>query len=161
VVLYNRPAAEPGRWRMSPLTFFFAGKAAPAYQLAKLIIKFLNNLAGTLDGRSRRCAAGSRSCSCPEYCASLAERLIPPPTSRTRSRRPATRRADEQHEVHDERGADDRHARRGHDRDGGGRGEENFFLFGSDGGAGGRQPRLVQSRSGTTTTSRRPGRRWT
>ena len=35
---------------MIPRTFFFAGKAAPAYQLAKLIIKFINNLAGTIDG---------------------------------------------------------------------------------------------------------------
>ena len=33
-----------------PRTFFFAGKAAPAYRLAKLIIKFINNLAGTIDG---------------------------------------------------------------------------------------------------------------
>jgi len=35
---------------MVPRTFFFAGKAAPAYQLAKLIIKFINNLAGAIDG---------------------------------------------------------------------------------------------------------------
>ena len=32
-----------------PRTFFFAGKAAPAYRLAKLIIKFINNLAQTID----------------------------------------------------------------------------------------------------------------
>ena len=30
---------------VTPRTFFFAGKAAPAYHLAKLIIKFINNLA--------------------------------------------------------------------------------------------------------------------
>jgi starch phosphorylase len=35
---------------MPPRTFFFAGKAAPAYHLPKLIIKFINNLAGTIDG---------------------------------------------------------------------------------------------------------------
>lgn len=29
---------------------FFAGKAAPAYQLAKVIIKFTENLAGTING---------------------------------------------------------------------------------------------------------------
>ena len=29
-----------------PRTFFFAGKAAPAYHFAKLVIKFINNLAG-------------------------------------------------------------------------------------------------------------------
>jgi starch phosphorylase len=61
---------------MTPRTFFFAGKAAPAYQLAKLIIKFLNNLAGTLDGDP---AARGRLkvVFLPEYCVSLAERLIP------------------------------------------------------------------------------------
>ena len=49
VVLYNRLRENPGL-EMPPRTFFFAGKAAPAYQLAKLIIKFINNLAGTIDG---------------------------------------------------------------------------------------------------------------
>src|SRR5205823_3669509 len=42
VVLYNRLRENPGL-EMAPRTFFFAGKAAPAYHLAKLIIKFLNN----------------------------------------------------------------------------------------------------------------------
>src|SRR6267154_6906123 len=49
VVLYNRLRENPGL-EVLPRTFFFAGKAAPAYHLAKVIIKFLNNLAGTLDG---------------------------------------------------------------------------------------------------------------
>src|SRR5213083_1108647 len=49
VVLYNRLRENPGI-DMAPTTFLFAGKAAPAYRLAKLIIKFINNLAGTLDG---------------------------------------------------------------------------------------------------------------
>src|SRR6516165_6701824 len=49
VVLYNRLRQNPGL-AMPKRTFFFAGKAAPAYQLAKLIIKFINNLAGTIDG---------------------------------------------------------------------------------------------------------------
>lgn len=48
VVLYNRLRANP-RIDMPPRTFFFAGKAAPAYRLAKLIIKFINNLAATID----------------------------------------------------------------------------------------------------------------
>src|SRR5262249_44023237 len=43
-VLYNRLRKNPGS-EMIPRTFFFAGKAAPAYRLAKLIIKLLNNLA--------------------------------------------------------------------------------------------------------------------
>ena len=31
-------------------TFFFGGKAAPAYHFAKLVIKFINSLAATIDG---------------------------------------------------------------------------------------------------------------
>jgi starch phosphorylase len=49
VVLYNRLRANPNL-EMHPRTFFFGGKAAPAYHLAKLMIKFINNLAGTIDG---------------------------------------------------------------------------------------------------------------
>jgi starch phosphorylase len=75
VVLYDRLRANPAL-PMTPRTFFFAGKAAPAYQLAKLIIKLINNLAGTIDGdpvtRGRL-----KVVFLPEYCVSLAERLIP------------------------------------------------------------------------------------
>ena len=49
VVLYNR-IRENSNLEIPPRTFLFSGKAAPAYQLAKLIIKFINNLAGTIDG---------------------------------------------------------------------------------------------------------------
>jgi glycogen phosphorylase len=45
-----QPAARQPRSQIPPRTFFFAGKAAPAYHLAKVIIKFINNLAGTIDG---------------------------------------------------------------------------------------------------------------
>jgi starch phosphorylase len=75
IVLYNR-LRENRDLDMPPRTFFFAGKAAPAYQLAKLIIKFINNLAGTIDGdpvtRGRL-----KVVFVPDYCVSLAERLIP------------------------------------------------------------------------------------
>jgi starch phosphorylase len=75
VVLYNRLRENPNL-KMAPRTFFFAGKAAPAYHLAKIIIKFINNLAGTIDGdpivRGRL-----KVVFLPEYCVSLAERLIP------------------------------------------------------------------------------------
>jgi starch phosphorylase len=75
VVLYNRLRQNP-ELEMAPRSFFFAGKAAPAYHLAKLIIKFINNLAGTIDGdpvvRNRL-----KVVFLPEYCVSLAERLIP------------------------------------------------------------------------------------
>ena len=46
VVLYDRLRENPDL-AVPPRTFFFAGKAAPAYQLAKVIIKFINNLAQT------------------------------------------------------------------------------------------------------------------
>jgi glycogen phosphorylase len=75
IVLYNRLRENPGL-ELTPRTFFFAGKAAPAYRLAKLIIKFINNLAGTIDGdpvvRGRL-----KVVFVPDYCVSLAERLIP------------------------------------------------------------------------------------
>ena len=51
IVLYNRIRTNP-ELRVVPRTFLFAGKAAPAYRLAKLIIKFINNLAETIDARS-------------------------------------------------------------------------------------------------------------
>ena len=49
VVLYNRLRENP-KLDLPPRTFFFGGKAAPAYHLAKVIIKFINNLARTIDG---------------------------------------------------------------------------------------------------------------
>jgi glycogen phosphorylase len=75
VVLYNRLRQNP-ELDMAPRTFFFAGKAAPAYHLAKLIIKFLNNLAGTIDG-DPAVRGRLKVVFLPEYCVSLAERLIP------------------------------------------------------------------------------------
>jgi len=75
IVLYSRLRENPDL-KMPPRTFFFAGKAAPAYHLAKLIIKFINNLAGTVDGdpvmRGRL-----KVVFLPDYNVSLAERLIP------------------------------------------------------------------------------------
>ena len=48
VVLYNRLRANP-KLDLPPRTFLFAGKAAPAYHFAKVIIKFINNLAAVID----------------------------------------------------------------------------------------------------------------
>ena len=75
VVLYNRLRENPGM-EMYPRTFFFAGKAAPAYRLAKLIIKFINNLAGTIDG-DPAVRGRLKVLFLPDYRVSLAERLIP------------------------------------------------------------------------------------
>ncbi len=75
VVVYNRLRENPDL-NMVPRTFFFAGKAAPAYTLAKLIIKFINNLAGTIDG-DPAVRGRLNVVFLPEYNVSLAERLIP------------------------------------------------------------------------------------
>src|SRR6266481_2472289 len=75
IVVYNRLRENPER-EMVPRTFFFAGKAAPAYRLAKLIIKFMNNLAGTIDG-DPAVRGRLKVLFLPEYNVSLAERLIP------------------------------------------------------------------------------------
>jgi len=75
VILYNRLRNNPNL-EMTPQTFFFAGKAAPAYHLAKLIIKLINNIASTINGdpvvRGRL-----NVLFLPDYNVSLAERLIP------------------------------------------------------------------------------------
>jgi starch phosphorylase len=71
-----QPAAENPKIEMAPRTFFFAGKAAPAYQLAKLIIKFIENLAGTIDGDPAT-RGRLKVLFLPEYDVTLAERLIP------------------------------------------------------------------------------------
>src|SRR3984957_2684708 len=75
IVIYNRLRENPNL-EIEPRTFFFAGKAAPAYKIAKLIIKFINNIAGTIDNdplvRGRL-----KVVFVPEYNVSLAEQLIP------------------------------------------------------------------------------------
>ena len=75
VVLYNRLRANAAL-QMTPRTFLFGGKAAPAYRLAKIIIKFINNLARTLDG-DRQVAGRLKVVFIPEYDVSVAERLMP------------------------------------------------------------------------------------
>ena len=75
VVLYNRLRANPAAV-VPPRTFVFAGKAAPAYHFAKVVIKFVNNLAATIDAdplvRGRL-----KVVFLPEYCVTQAEHLIP------------------------------------------------------------------------------------
>jgi starch phosphorylase len=75
IVLYNRLRDQP-TLDMAPRTFFFGGKAAPAYRLAKLIIKLINNVAATID--SDPAVRGRlRVVFLPEYNVTLAERLMP------------------------------------------------------------------------------------
>jgi len=75
VVLYQRLRENP-QIDFPPRTFFFAGKAAPAYHFAKLIIKFINNLAGTLDGDPIT-QGRLKVVFVPDYRVSVAEYLIP------------------------------------------------------------------------------------
>jgi starch phosphorylase len=75
VVLYHRLRENP-RLDVPPRTFFFAGKAAPAYHFAKLVIKFINNLAGTLDGDPVT-QGRLKVVFVPDYRVSVAEYLIP------------------------------------------------------------------------------------
>ncbi|MBV9907008.1 MAG: glycogen/starch/alpha-glucan phosphorylase, partial [Hyphomicrobiales bacterium] len=75
VVLYQRLRENPGL-DLPPRTFFFAGKAAPAYYLAKVIIKFINNLAQTIDADPAM-RGKLKVVFLPEYNVTLAERCIP------------------------------------------------------------------------------------
>jgi len=75
VILYNRLRENPGL-DVPSRTFFFAGKAAPAYHFAKLVIKFINNLAGTIDG-DPVVQGRLKVVFIPDYNVSVAERLIP------------------------------------------------------------------------------------
>ena len=75
IIIYNRLRKDPNM-EMVPRTFFFAGKAAPAYRLAKLIIKFINNLGATIDG-DPAVRGRLKVVFLPDYNVSLAERLIP------------------------------------------------------------------------------------
>jgi glycogen phosphorylase len=75
VTLYNRLRRNPN-CRMTSHTFFFAGKAAPAYHFAKLVIKLINHVAGIIN-RDSAVRGRLKVLFLPEYNVSLAERLIP------------------------------------------------------------------------------------
>jgi starch phosphorylase len=75
LMLYNRLRENPHA-EMVPHTFFFAGKAAPAYRFAKLVIRLINRVASTLD-RDPLAHGRLKVLFLPEYNVSLAERLIP------------------------------------------------------------------------------------
>jgi starch phosphorylase len=75
VVLYNRIRSHPGGAHL-PRTVIFAGKAAPGYAMAKLIIKLINDVATVVNDDP---LAGDRLrlVFLPNYNVTLAERIIP------------------------------------------------------------------------------------
>ncbi|MFO0845565.1 MAG: glycogen/starch/alpha-glucan phosphorylase, partial [Gemmataceae bacterium] len=75
IVHYNRLRKDPNL-DVPPRTFLFAGKAAPAYALAKLIIKLINNLAATIDA-DPALEGKLKVYFLPNYSVTVAERLIP------------------------------------------------------------------------------------
>ncbi len=75
IMLYNR--IRNGELQdMAPMTFLFGGKAAPGYTMAKLIIKFINNISMTINSDP----AVNRQLKVffmPNYRVSMAEKIIP------------------------------------------------------------------------------------
>ena len=75
LVLYNRVRENPAL-DVPPRTVFFAGKAAPAYHLAKVIIHLINNVAAVIDA-DPSVRGRLKVLFLPEYNVTLAQRLIP------------------------------------------------------------------------------------
>jgi starch phosphorylase len=75
VVWYNRLRANP-RLEVPPRTILFAGKAAPAYQLAKVIIKLITSIADVVNNDPAT-RGRLRIEFLPNYSCTLAEHLIP------------------------------------------------------------------------------------
>jgi len=75
ITLYNRIKADPAAPAV-PRTVMFAGKAAPAYHQAKLIIKLINAVAATINS-DKDVQGRLRVLFLPNYCVSQAEKIIP------------------------------------------------------------------------------------
>ncbi|OKY74164.1 MAG: glycogen phosphorylase [Desulfobulbaceae bacterium DB1] len=75
VSLYHRIVNEPGL-SITPRTIIFAGKAAPSYQKAKLVIKLINSI-GEVVNSDPRVGGKLKVVFIPNYNVSLAEKIIP------------------------------------------------------------------------------------
>jgi len=75
VMLYNRLRSQPAT-AFNPCVFLFGGKAAPGYDLAKLNIRLINDIAAKIN-REGGIRERLRLYFLPNYRVSLAERMIP------------------------------------------------------------------------------------
>ena len=75
VMRYNRIVNDP-KFDPVPRTFIFAAKAAPGYWMAKLIIRFIHDLAKLVNGDPRTRGL-IKVVFLPDYRVSLAERIMP------------------------------------------------------------------------------------
>ena len=75
ITMYNRIKADP-EGEFTPRVIFFGGKAAPAYAMAKLIIRLINGVAGVVNA-DQDVAGRLQVVFLPNYCVSQAERIIP------------------------------------------------------------------------------------
>lgn len=75
IVRYNRIVNDPS-YDPVPRTFIFAAKAAPGYWMAKLIIRFIHDLANVVNS-DPRVRGLIKVVFLPDYRVSLAERIIP------------------------------------------------------------------------------------
>lgn len=75
IALYNRIKQEPSADRV-PRTVIFAGKAAPGYYMAKLVIKLINAVAAVVNSDDEA-APHLKVVFLPNYCVSQAEQVIP------------------------------------------------------------------------------------
>jgi glycogen phosphorylase len=75
ITLYNRIKFDPQRVAI-PRTVLFAGKAAPGYYMAKLIIKLINSVAGAVNADPAM-EGSLKTLFLPNYCVSQSEKVVP------------------------------------------------------------------------------------
>ena len=75
IALYRRAKADPGA-PFVPRTFIFGAKAAPAYRMAKLVIKLINSVADVVNGDASL-AGKLKVVFLPDYRVTIAAKVIP------------------------------------------------------------------------------------